>query len=187
MNIPDTFDEVSDQGRLGKSDHVMIFTKISGGGTGEDQKTAPDWRRADWDTMRAVLREDAWLRQLRSQDAQAAWATVKEKVTVERYVPNRRLRNQNRPAWLSQEILRAISTHARKNSGNCAKEGSQLKNTRQHRRRSKTESAMRRGILRKTGGWRTKATFLCLCQKEDTEQTYSGPSEDCGRRNNGGQ
>jgi hypothetical protein len=88
----------------------MIFTKISGGGAGEDQKTTPDWRRADWDTMRAVLREEAWLRQLRSQDARAAWAAVREKVAelVERHVPNRRLRNQNRPAWLSQEILRAI-------------------------------------------------------------------------------
>lgn len=29
-NIPDMFDEVSEQGRLGKSDHVMIFSKISG-------------------------------------------------------------------------------------------------------------------------------------------------------------
>jgi hypothetical protein len=93
----------------------MIFTKINGGGTGEDQKTAPDWRRADWDTMRAVLKEDAWLRQLRSQDAQEAWATVREKVTelVERHVPNRRLRNQNRLAWLSQEILRAIRRQKR--------------------------------------------------------------------------
>ncbi len=109
-NIPDMFDEVSEQGRLGKSDHVMIFSKISGGGTEEDLKSTPYWRRADWDTMRAVLREGAWLRQLRSLDARTAWAAVRNKVTelVEHHVPNRRLRNQNRPAWLSQEILRAI-------------------------------------------------------------------------------
>jgi hypothetical protein len=149
MNISDMFDEVSEQGRLGKSDHVMIFSKISGGGTEEDLKSTPDWRRADWDTMRAVLREEAWLRQLRSLDARTAWAAVRNKVTelVEQHVPNRRLRNQNRPAWLSQEILRAI--RRKKRLWKLCKGMQPTEEYRAAEKRSKIESAMQREISKK--------------------------------------
>ncbi len=82
-NIPERFEDVSEHGQLGKSDHFMIVAKISRGAARQEENGAPDWRRADWDG---------------------------EKVTglVGQHVPERRRRNQNRPAWLSQEIMRAI-------------------------------------------------------------------------------
>ncbi len=109
-NIPERFEDVSEHGRLGKSDHFMIVAKISGGTARQEENGAPDWRRADWDAMRAALREGDWMRSLRRKGAEEAWTTLKEKVTglVGQHVPERRRRNQNRPAWLSQEITRAI-------------------------------------------------------------------------------
>ena len=48
-NMPERVLEVREEGRLGKSDHVMIVTEIAvGKATRENQMPLPDWRKADW-------------------------------------------------------------------------------------------------------------------------------------------
>ena len=48
-NMPERVLEVREEGRLGKSDHVMIVTEISvGKATRENQMPLPDWRKANW-------------------------------------------------------------------------------------------------------------------------------------------
>ena len=57
--------EVRDEGRLGKSDHVMIVTEISiGKQASENQLPLPDWRRADWGAMQRELADMAWTRRV---------------------------------------------------------------------------------------------------------------------------
>ena len=60
-NIPERITDVQDVGRLGRSDHVMIMTKVS---VKKEQKTEreglPDWRKADWDSMRKSLGKEDW-------------------------------------------------------------------------------------------------------------------------------
>ena len=110
-NMPERVLEVREEGRLGKSDHMMIVTEISVGGVAkENQIPLPDWRRADWTAMRTELEDRAWINRVRSSNMEAAWQLVKGKVEelTRKYVPVRRRRNQNRPAWMTQEILRAI-------------------------------------------------------------------------------
>jgi hypothetical protein len=54
-NIPERVVEVTDEGRLGKSDHVVIVAKVTVNRRDEEEKLpAPDWSRADWDAMRAT-------------------------------------------------------------------------------------------------------------------------------------
>jgi hypothetical protein len=108
-NIPERVDEVSEQGRLGKSDHVIIVTKVKVGRQQGLIKQQPDWRKADWDAMRADLKRERILIR-REHGVDEAWCTVKERIEqlVSTYVPARRLRNNNRPAWLNQGILREI-------------------------------------------------------------------------------
>ena len=110
-NIPERILEVREEGRLGKSDHSMIVIEISVGPVPVQSKTGlPDWRRADWDGMRQRIREEAWQHRLKNKGAEEAWKdlTTKLKDLVKEFVPNRRMRNHNRPAWLNQDILRAI-------------------------------------------------------------------------------
>ena len=110
-NMPERVQEVREEGRLGKSDHVMIVTEISVGKQfGENQLPLPDWRRADWAAMRRELEDRNWTRRVMNCDTDRAWKMVKSKVDelVKKFVPVRRRRNQNRPAWMNQEILRAI-------------------------------------------------------------------------------
>ena len=109
-NIPERVEEVSECGRLGKSDHVVIAAKVRTGGVEDEHAQQPDWRRADWDAMRAELKTGDWRSKIRWSRAAEAWEILRRKVTelAEKYVPNRRKRNNNRPAWLTQDILREI-------------------------------------------------------------------------------
>ena len=99
-NIPERVEELYEAGRLGRSDHVMIVTKISVGGEEEEkQPTGKDWRRADWEKMRGEFHSREWTRDIRHADAAAAWRLFSDKISevVQKYVPDRRRRNQNKP------------------------------------------------------------------------------------------
>jgi hypothetical protein len=109
-NIPERVEEVSEHGRLGKSDHVIIVTKIQRAGQQIPKKQCQNWRRANWQAMKEELREMRIQQSIRYQRADEAWDTFRCKIEelIEKHVPKRRPRNNNRPAWLSQEILREI-------------------------------------------------------------------------------
>jgi hypothetical protein len=83
---------------------------VSIGVSQEDEKSLPDWRRADWDGMRAEMRTGNWLHELKNSGAARAWDILRDKVedVIQKYVPVRRKKNSNRPAWMTQEILRAV-------------------------------------------------------------------------------
>ena len=110
-NMPERVLEVREEGRLGKSDHMMIVVEISvGKNTRTTTQKLRDWRKADWDQMRCRLADKDWISTVRKRGTEEAWQLVKKEVErlVEKFVPLRRLRNQNRPKWMSQEILREI-------------------------------------------------------------------------------
>ena len=110
-NMPESVLEVRDQGRLGKSDHVMVMIEISVGKYHtESPRPLPNWRSADWASMRNELDSREWISRVMRSNMDMAWQLVKDKVDelTRKYVPLRRRRNQNRPIWMTQEILRAI-------------------------------------------------------------------------------
>jgi hypothetical protein len=110
-NMPERIDEVMEAGRLGKSDHVVIMTKINVGSEGEEEREpVPDWRRANWEAMRSELRNINWRESLDGKTTDRAWRELTETVAklVAEHVPQRRKRNHNKPAWMTREILRAV-------------------------------------------------------------------------------
>ena len=110
-NIPEQILEVEESGRLGHSDHSMILVTVAVKADARTKAaTQPDWNKADWGKMREELATVDWRGQMGGKSGQEAWDLLKEKIhaAVEKHVPPRRPRNQNRPAWLSQNILRAI-------------------------------------------------------------------------------
>jgi hypothetical protein len=69
-----------------------------------------DWRKANWDAMRAALGAREWRRRLPHVGAEEAWLLLKRKLhnLIDLHVPVRRRRNRARPPWMNQEILRAV-------------------------------------------------------------------------------
>ena len=110
-NMPERLTDVREEGRLGRSDHSMIVVEVSVGPTPEKNRPGlPDWRRADWDGMRRRLAERDWLDRVKAAPVEAAWKALNSMVEglVKEFVPERRRRNQNRPPWLTRDILCAI-------------------------------------------------------------------------------
>jgi Endonuclease-reverse transcriptase len=110
-DMPERVAEVTEEGRLGTSDHVIIQMNIVIRSSMQpESRGLPDWHRADWAGMRRDFERDRWPARLRGMSAAQAWTALKERVheLVSKHVPERRRRNHNRPPWLSREILRTI-------------------------------------------------------------------------------
>ncbi len=183
--LPERVDEVYEAGRLGKGDHLVIITRVSIRVSLEDEKSLSDWRRADWDGMRAEMRAGNWLQELRRNGAARAWDILRDKVeeVTRKYVQVRRKRNSNRPAWMTQEILRAVR---RKKRIWRAFRGGQI--TEEYKEAEKKVRNLirnsKRGFEKKlaAGGGRQQTTILCLHQAEDTEPVFYWAPEEPGRR-----
>ena len=108
--------EVSDQGRLGNSDHTMILVTV------ETEKRSiksvervPNWSKADWTALKREARLKNWTRTIRGLTAREAWGRVKHDLVdmVSTFVPKKLRRNPNRPPWMNQQILREIRRRKR--------------------------------------------------------------------------
>ena len=110
-NIPERIPEVYEGGRLGRSDHSAIVCKIQiQQGQRRNIMSQPDWSKADWASMRKDIGRTDWRKELSGKSADEAWNMFSSRIqkTVEDFVPKRRRRNHNRPAWMSQEIMREV-------------------------------------------------------------------------------
>jgi hypothetical protein len=180
-NIPERVDEVSEEGRLGKSDHTIIVTKVNVGAAAEDDKPSPDWRRANWDSMREELQRGDWLRRLRSSRATQAWDILTEKVEglIQKYVPDRKKKNPNRPPWMTQGILRAIRRKKRiwlkvRNSGATDEYRAAEKEVRNLIRNSKRSFEKRLA----TGSGGSNRPFYAYVKQKTQSRPSVGPLKD---------
>jgi hypothetical protein len=110
-DIPERITAVSEEGRLGASDHSVIVIKIVTKMNQKDSRPGlPDWNRADWPAMKRDLRRVNWQQRMQNRTAEEVWQSVRDTLQdlVKKHVPERRRRNHNRPPWLSRNILREI-------------------------------------------------------------------------------
>ena len=70
-NAPERITEVSEEGRLGSSDHTMIKVKISQTRQQETTKEIRNWRRADWSAMRKDMSRVKWKTELQGSTENA--------------------------------------------------------------------------------------------------------------------
>ena len=113
-NIPERIMEVREEGRLGSSDHDMIGVKIACGPAKDKVKVALNWRRADWNGIRAGMDRVNWKRELKGT-ADNMWRAFKTKVLreVDKNVPSMKVRGGGRPAWIDKNLLAEIKQKKR--------------------------------------------------------------------------
>jgi Reverse transcriptase (RNA-dependent DNA polymerase)/Endonuclease-reverse transcriptase len=111
-DMPERVADISEEGRLGGSDHVILKMTIviSAGPNIPQPKGQSDWNKADWAGIKRELGRDDWDELLGGLSADQAWSKLRDRIhgLVDKYVPERRRRNHNKPPWLSRDILRAI-------------------------------------------------------------------------------
>ena len=180
-NSPERIVDVYEAGRLGRSDHVMIATRVSVGKEREEEnEEMPNWRKADWDSMRNSLAAENWNNLLAEKSVNQAWAVLTEKLqkAVEKFVPKRRRRNRDRPAWLTQEILREI--RKKKRLWMAAKVGEKIEQYRTVEKRVKTlirnaKRKLERRLAEGNGDRRSKKQFYSYVKQKTKSRPTVGP------------
>ncbi len=106
---------VTAEGRLGKSDHVMIRIQLQGKPARLPATSGPDWAKADWDGMRDDLAATDWYSLLKKKNTEESWDIIKDRLTnlTSTFVPLRKRRPPSKPIWMTREILRAMGKKRR--------------------------------------------------------------------------
>ena len=109
-NIPGKVSEITDRGRLDKSDHVMLQFELKiSGKMDEEKKTVNNLRKANWDGIRNGLRDTTWPDTNDEKTAEEAWQTLRKKLDslIEEFVPKCTFKPR-KSDWMTGEILREI-------------------------------------------------------------------------------
>ena len=113
-NSPELVIGLQEEGRLGRSDHVLLEMRIGVANRtiNEDGKEFVDWKKANWNQKRRDIDQVDWRRELEGIQANEAWEKLKEtlKRTVDTNVQKKKGRRSTQPPWLTQEIMLGVST-----------------------------------------------------------------------------
>jgi len=116
-NCQDKIVEVSDAGRLGKSDHCMLNILVEC----EPQRVKETgdryvWSKANTEQMRQDLDTTHWREELEGRSMEQAWDffATSLRTTIDRNVPKGGQRTKMRNPWMTREILRLVRKKRRK-------------------------------------------------------------------------
>ena len=104
-------ESVTMEGRLGKSDHEMILTRLKTRFTKETRSVfMRDYSKANYREMRARAKSVNWSREMDGRDVEECWTFFKGFLdeVVNEYVPLKRKKGKSAPPWMNKEIKMAI-------------------------------------------------------------------------------
>ena len=109
-NIPNRMVRVEERGKLGNSDHFMIFAEIEACYSARTQKHIVwNFAKAEFQEMGNKLRSIDW-RNVLCNDIETDWGNFK-KIFHElcvKHVPKKTVSEKNRPPWLHRELIQMI-------------------------------------------------------------------------------
>ena len=109
-NMPQKICEVSEQGRLGRSDHVMMLVELVVGGSNlEEQMVRKNWKKANWTRIREELAGTKWPTTSDGASADEAWQMLRDRLEeiTEEHVPTCVFK-QRKSDWMNGELLREL-------------------------------------------------------------------------------
>jgi len=109
-NIPHRVSDVTDSGRLGRSDHVIVTFQLRVSGTMDAQQVErKNWRKADWQSIKNGLHQTTWPTTYDGNTAEEAWQLLRTRLNelTEQYVPTCVFK-QRRSDWMTGDILREL-------------------------------------------------------------------------------
>jgi hypothetical protein len=108
-NMPDRVDNVKQEGRLGKSDHVIITCDVAAGPRGGANIKVKNWNKADWEGIRRGIRDTVWPTMADNTTAETAWQQLRGTLDqlVSQYVPEREFK-ERKSDWMTAEILQLV-------------------------------------------------------------------------------
>jgi len=116
-NCPDRFVSINDIGRLGRSDHSMIFiTLFCPMQLNKSLRHVYLWHRADVGRLRETVNSHDWPNLLHDLEVEEAWSLFKSIITsaTEECVPKTIGKQTSQPVWMNRNLLRLIRCKKRR-------------------------------------------------------------------------
>ena len=110
-NMANNIIAVSEDGKLGRSDHCIIVTEVKVPKLEKkSKKKSPNWSKADHVGLRNYLARRDWDNMMKNKSVEEAWRILKDELELAtgKFVPFSTVKNQDEPKWLNREIIRAI-------------------------------------------------------------------------------
>ena len=110
-NMANNVVSVTEDGKLGRSDHCIITTEFKVPKLErKEKKKSPNWNKADHGGLRRYLANCDWDRLLRNKPVEEAWKILKDELeqAISKFVPLSTVKDQDEPKWLNRELIRAI-------------------------------------------------------------------------------
>ena len=110
-NNPDIVILTEDCGRLGTSDHSMIYIELNCTINNQgNQESRRHWRGGDYDQIKQDIENVSWEEELLHLDTEQAWNYFTSIVnrSIENNVPLTKNLNRNQPVWMTRDLLRKV-------------------------------------------------------------------------------
>jgi hypothetical protein len=107
-NCPERVLTVTDEGRLGTSDHCIILSEIECDvRTTKQEEQTKNWSKANYQAMRETLRVVDWQAEIRGCDTDEAWTFFKNKLksVIDSHVPGGKCGPWKQNSWMTREII----------------------------------------------------------------------------------
>jgi len=109
-NNPEKVGNVIEQGRVGRSDHVLIQVEVGDFlGRDEEKEMVRNWNRADWQKIRDGIEGTDWPREEDGITTEEAWGMLRRRLDdlLEENVPKTKFRKRV-SEWMTRELLQDI-------------------------------------------------------------------------------
>jgi len=109
-NNPEKVSEVTDQGRVGRSDHVMLQVEVRDfQGREEEKDMVKNGNRADWQKIREGIEATDWPRDEDDITTEETWDMLRRRLDelLEQHVPKTRFRKRV-SEWMTRDLLQDI-------------------------------------------------------------------------------
>jgi len=177
-DIPEKIIEITDEGRLGNSDHITMVIRIE---YGKERKKEPDvvknWKKARWEEMKKEMREVQWKREANGLDTNQFWTSLRGKLDelIEKHVPRKERKQNTRPPWLNREITRSINR--KKHLWKAAKQGKRVEEYEEESKRVKKliQNAKRKLEKRLAEEKENQKPFYAYVRGKTTSRHTIGP------------
>lgn len=110
-NCPEKIVSVSEEGRLGKSDHCVILLEVECELRVEkEEKTGKNWKKANMTGLCGELRNINWNSYWRGKNTEESWQIFRQRLNgcIDKFVPSFTNSRKKRPPWLHQSIVQDI-------------------------------------------------------------------------------
>ena len=102
--------KVSEEGKLGNSDHAVIVVDVLMDVNSKSDQRIPNFAKADFKRMRTNLARVNWEEKLSDENVEKNWLGFRRilEAEIEQNIPLKRQRNKNKPIWMNDNLLRLV-------------------------------------------------------------------------------